>query len=397
MSTYCFILGSHPLLSIAEIWHTYGRPDFTLKGDFALVQLKEDFNQADLNRLGGSTKVAKVIQTVSRAELIPALSEALSHHYKEVKLDYGVSVYGFSESQLRPLLLKLKKQLKSKDLKSRFINHQFKNISAAQYKSIRNKGVELLVIKNNNEFSIAEVVAVQDIDAYSKRDYEKPKRNMQMGMMPPKLAQILINLTGVDGPIWDPFCGGGTLVMEGLLMGREMMGSDISSQHIEDAKTNIRWLMTNFQCPITNVKLFVHDATNPLHLNENKEWVIEDWSLEIKAIAFEGYLGDPHSQNISHDYLNKIIVQLTQLYVQFFHQLKGAEFKGPVVAALPYFILSSGQEIMMDRLLDQLKKMGFAQQRLLPESVKSKDPFCLKYSRKGQAVGRAIYKFTINT
>jgi hypothetical protein len=35
---------------------------------------------------------------------------------------------------------------------------------------------------------------VQDIDAYAERDFERPMRDAFVGMLPPKLAQIMLNL-----------------------------------------------------------------------------------------------------------------------------------------------------------------------------------------------------------
>ena len=59
------------------------------------------------------------------------------------------------------------------------------------------------------------VVGVQDIDAYSKRDQTRPARDAKVGMLPPKLAQILINLCGPLKPgsvVLDPFCGTGVVL-----------------------------------------------------------------------------------------------------------------------------------------------------------------------------------------
>lgn len=387
MSTFAFILGTNPLLSISELWHRYGKKDFEfLHADFAVLSLKNKMDQSDFNQLGGSIKMAEVLKVVSKNGVLDGLVEVLNSFYLGSKLDYGVSVYGFSEKQLRPILLKLKRQLRSNEIKSRFINHQFKNISAAQYKSIRKKGVELVVLKKGGEFLIGKVVGVQDIDAYSKRDFDKPFRDMKMGMMPPKMAQILLNITEAD-LVWDPFCGSGTLLMEGLLMDKQVFGSDINSRHVAGSKQNVEWLIKNFQITAANFEIFQHDATTRLQSL--------DLNLNGGAIAFEGDLGLPHNQNINLDLLNKIIVQLTQLYVQFFQQLKDSNFKGSIVAALPYFKLKTGEDLMMSRLIDQLKKMGLKRDRLLPMSAQSEDLYILKYSRSGQAVGRGIYKFLI--
>jgi tRNA G10 N-methylase Trm11 len=62
-------------------------------------------------------------------------------------------------------------------------------------------------------------IACQDIDAYTKRDTSK-SRDMVVGMMPPKLAQIMINLAteGRKEIIYDPFCGLGTILIEAANM-----------------------------------------------------------------------------------------------------------------------------------------------------------------------------------
>lgn len=376
MSTYIFILGKHPELSVAELESRYPEHNVLSKGeDFVVMDLSVLIDQNEFDQLGGCIKVGKLVKEVGKEELVSGISDVLFNHYHDVKLDYGLSLYGCSENQLRTFLMKLKKKLRADGIKSRFINNDFKNISAAQYKSIRGKGIELVILKQGNQFMIGEVVGVQDIDSYSKRDFDKPFRNMQMGMMPPKLAQILINLTGVTGKIWDPFCGSGTLVMEGLLMGREMVGSDINSEHIGGAKQNVGWLINQFEIrnlayrqAVPKSELLVHDAT-------------EAFSGKFDAIAFEGDLGIPHNQFIQPDKLEKIVDELDQLYIRFFENLKTMKCKVPIVAALPFFKLRDGDEIYLKKTLLAAEDMGF-----------NRD-LDLKYSRDDQAVGRDIYRF----
>lgn len=71
---------------------------------------------------------------------------------------------------------------------------------------------------DKNGFIVAETVWIQDIEGYSQRDMER-ERSMTVGMMPPKIAQIMINL-GTKGDknraLWDPFCGLGTTLIEAL-------------------------------------------------------------------------------------------------------------------------------------------------------------------------------------
>ena len=74
-------------------------------------------------------------------------------------------------------------------------------------KEIKTKGKEIINL-TNGMFGIVD--HYQDIPLYETIDFDKPARSMQMGMMPAKLAHILINL-GIlhygDTPIiYDPFC-----------------------------------------------------------------------------------------------------------------------------------------------------------------------------------------------
>jgi len=380
MSTYLFITGNHPYLSIAELYGRYPKADFQFNADgFVIMESDFEIDQAEFNRLGGSLKCANILYESGRDGLINAISELLLAHYKDTKLDYGLSIYGYPEKQLRPILLELKKELKKKEIKSRFINNEFQNISAAQYKSIKGKGLEVIAAKTDNEFLIGETVGMQDIDFYSKRDYGKPFRDMQMGMLPPKLAQILINLSGVDGKIWDPFCGSGTIIMEGLLMGKEMLGTDISESRVEGAKRNIEWLKNEFDIK-SDAELIVHDATKLL-------------DKKFDAIVFEGDLGIPHNKYIDPSKLEEVVDHLDELYVRFFENLKTMKCNKPIVCALPFLRTYNSGEVDLGKTIQKIEKMGFKRTPLLPDVIQKPDMFVLKYIREDQAVGRAIYRF----
>jgi tRNA G10 N-methylase Trm11 len=380
MNSYLFITGNHRALSVAELFMSYSEGSMQVLGqDFVVMDLPRKLGQKDLDALGGSIKIGKVIPAEQGENQTELLANALSNRYTGTKLDYGVSVYGMPERQLKTILIGLKKVLRAADIKSRFINNNFQNITAAQYKSIAGKGIELLVAKDGGRQWVAETVAMQDIDAYSRRDYGKPFRDMKMGMLPPKLAQILINLTGVSGTLWDPFCGSGVVVMEGLLMGHSMIGSDIHAERVEGAKKNIEWTRKEFGVQ-ASAELFVHDATKP-------------FSHAVDGIASESDLGMPHSQQIRPDMLQKIMFELDQLYLKFFGSLKSAGHKVPVVIALPFFRSAHGPSLDMGRTIESIERLGFKRAPMLPEIMRGEDRFCLKYSRPDQAVGRAIYRF----
>jgi tRNA G10 N-methylase Trm11 len=367
MSTYIFILGKDPELSMAELASRYPSSTSTLKSmEFSMMALDQPFDQKEFNRLGGQIKAGEVFDKSARKDLISKITDHLSRDHHSGKLNYGISVYGWSEKNLRSLLLDLKKEFKKRGVSSRFANQRFLNISAAQHKGLSG-GKEILVCKDGSDFYLAEVIAVQDIDAYSKRDYKKPFRDMKVGMLPPKLAQIMINLTKSDGIIWDPFCGGGVLIMEGLLMEHPMLGSDINAKTLEGAKKNVSWLKKEFGSK-AEADLFVHNATKPLP------------DKKFDAVACEGYLGPPQSRLKSKREFVGIVDELSVLYRSFFASLKSGSFDGPVVIGLPFYKTREG-DLSLDEVIRGIEKMGF-----------EKD-LSLKYARKDQLVGRAIYRF----
>ena len=333
-----------------------------------MTELADDFGQNEFDRLGGQIKAGRVFDKVSKKRLVPAIADHLSAGHDSGKLNYGLSVYGWSERNLRPLLLDLKKEFKKRGVSSRFANQAFKNISAAQHKGLAG-GPEILVCKELDDFYLSEVVAVQDIDAYSKRDYEKPFRDMKVGMLPPKLAQIMINLTGAAGTVWDPFCGGGVLIMEGLLMGRDMIGSDINEKTLEGARKNIEWVKKEFNVK-SGADIFAYDATLPLP------------DKKFDAICFEGYLGPPQDRLKSEKELRAVVSELTELYKVFFASVKNAGFAGPIVAGLPYYKVREG-ELFLTEVIREVEGMGF------------KKELDLKYARRDQLVGRHILRFRL--
>ncbi|MFH0820677.1 MAG: methyltransferase domain-containing protein [Candidatus Peregrinibacteria bacterium] len=383
MSMYLFILGKDRELSLAELFSVYPNPSIEAIGrEFVMMKLPA-FIQSDLNRFGGVIKAARFLTSARPNELNQTLFEVLSERYTDRKITYGLSVYEGQRLNLRQILSRLKKSLKAEDIKSRFVNQDYKNLSSAHSKGLfkeghakGGRGIELVIAQDKGHFLIGEVVAAQDIDAYSKRDYEKPYRNMKVGMLPPKLAQILINLTGVKtgGRVWDPFCGTGTVLMEGLLMGHRMFGSDISADLIQGARQNVEWLKQEFGIE-AQAEYLVHDATKPL----------KDHSFD--AIACEGYLGPPQERQWHADQLQPLVTQLEKLYFDFFKALHEVKFRGSIVIALPFFRAHEGREVMLEGVVKKIKQFGFQPTPLFPQT------FFLKYARPDQLVGRAIYRF----
>lgn len=135
----------------------------------------------------------------------------------EKKLRIGIDSFVPSLSNL---VFKVKDVLKKRGNSIRVVQHEngrIKNATTIHEKLIE-QGVEFIIFADKNHFTIARTVWIQDIESYSERDMNRD-RSMTVGMMPPKIAQIMINL-GTKGEydtlVWDPFCGLGTTLIEAL-------------------------------------------------------------------------------------------------------------------------------------------------------------------------------------
>ena len=134
---------------------------------------------------------------------------------------------------------------------------------------------------------------MQDIDAYTFRDRRRPRRDAHNGMLPPKLAQTMINLAvgaaklAADNVnILDPFCGTGVVLQEAALMNYQIYGTDLNPQMIDNTRVNMDWLAKTHH--VNNAaKLAVGDATS-------FNWQTWAKPAVINVVATETYLGKPY-------------------------------------------------------------------------------------------------------
>ncbi|MGI9027649.1 MAG: hypothetical protein ACR2FM_02265, partial [Candidatus Saccharimonadales bacterium] len=223
------ILGRQPAIGLAELESRFGPADFQpLNNDIA--QLETDQDIAVFTQIGSTQKVAKLLtylDTTDWNKALRAVQKSLPDHLQyipEGKVTIGLSTYGFNASaqQVNAAALSLKKVIKQAGRSARVVPNAEATLNTAQV--IHNKltspnGLELMLVRDKNRTVLAQTVWVQDIDAYRQRDQERPMRDARIGMLPPKLAQIILNLAVGDLEqdeisVLDPFCGTGVLLQE---------------------------------------------------------------------------------------------------------------------------------------------------------------------------------------
>ena len=283
-----FILGSHPELSIAEMKAVLGsayRPMFV--SDSVVVIEPIDWNLGELqDRLAGIVKVGRIageLAVWNKSEATDLIASLASGAAGKNKISFGLSVYEvgnkkttrFLERDLDQLGLEVKKRLKETGRPVRYVKGKEPRLSSAivETNGLLESGGEFVLLATTNKILIGQTEAIQNFKAWSDRDYGRPERDAKSGMLPPKLARMMINLGGIDprgATLLDPFCGSGTVLMEGALMGFDtLIGSDISPKAVADTKTNMTWLVDRFNLTPPNLRLFVSDAaSSPLLFKE---------------------------------------------------------------------------------------------------------------------------------
>ncbi len=297
---YAFELGRKKQLCHAELLAVLGEENLIeTNSSTSIFELDHLNPQKLLDRLGGTIKVIEIVERLTFSGLEDSLQLLLKNFFKghTGKIQFAFSLCGFSspeEINIKHFLNFLKIFLKSLGHSSRFVNTNFENSKpAAVYRArVIEKGIDICLIKGKeeNDIFLGRTIAIQNIDSYSHRDYDKPRRDAKIGMLPPKLAQIMINLALPDhsenftATVYDPFCGTGTILTEALLMGHHAAGSDINPRMIEYSKSNCGWLIHEYGLKQPSPNIFQKDVNQ---LSKN------DFPEPIDIIVTEGWLGTP--------------------------------------------------------------------------------------------------------
>ncbi len=404
------VLGRQPELGIAELESLYG-PDKISIISPGVVLLDVDPCLVTFDRLGGSVKFCKYLTKLSTSnwtEIVEFLEKESPGHAAVMppgKMRLGLSAIGFniSNRQLQASGLSIKKAIQRSGRSVRLVPSTNLELSTAQiiYNKLTSElGWDMICIKQGQETFIAQTVKVQDINAYAKRDRNRPKRDTRVGMLPPKLAQLIINLSvGILTPnqmqsicdipidqavprpqlgqtILDPFCGTGVILQEALLDGYEVYGTDQNPRMIDYTQANIDWLKNLHQINSTPL-LEVADAAN------------YKWKNNISFVASETTLGRPLKQLPPQDELGQIIADCNTIIKKFLQNIHNQIPSGTrLCLAVPAWQIRPNSFAHLP-LIDQIHELGY--NRTSFTHVRSET---LVYYRSDQLVARELLVLT---
>lgn len=389
MNEYLFVLGRASELCRAELEAVLKREKVNFDLVFSSSEILHISTPGSLDVehlmrvLGGTIKIAEVVKKLKDVKTLSAsitqqiVSQVQNQTIK--RITFGLSGYnGVCFDDLNHHNRLIKKELENQGIRARFVLPS----DGAALSSVvikKQKLKEFLLVKENKKLILAKTGAVQDFEDWGKRDFGRPAPDPHRGMLPPKVARIMINLASQDvvfrgRKMLDPFCGTGTILAEAMMVGYNVIGSDQSSQAIGKTRKNLEWLLKEYQIVNSKYQIFQEDAT---HISGKIT------PCSIDAIVTEPYLG-PMIETWSMEHgtrnLNNIISGLEKLYLGCLKDwYKILKPHGRIVIALPSFKLT-GREFFVKKPLDTCENLGYTLEA---------GPY--EYSRPQAVVVRNIY------
>lgn len=384
MHTYHFQLGNTPKFSLAEISAVLRNTRVSmLQSEIATVELaSDDEARAALATLGGTIKVIRELSVLEKATdqaILEIAVKTLTREATKNKIAFGVSEIGRDHLPV---------------FDARSIKTHLKNMGySAQFKEGPRGGVptalllhksnvqEIVLIGSDSGTVIGKTVAVQDIDAWTEVDRGKPYADRVKGMLPPKVARMMLNwglgsFEKDEMPvIYDPFCGSGTVLLEAIAVGqKKLIASDLDPASTWGTKENIAWYSEVKEANIIP-EVKTGDVTKVVP------------SKPIDLIVTEPFLGKPKPNPAKVPF---IVKGLEKLYKGAFkHWTTILADKAVVVIVMPSITVEQkngrSHTYSMQKFIDSLTDLGY---------TTSSEP--IEYSRSQAVVRRTLYKLEYN-
>lgn len=380
MPKFLILFGNTTLLSKLEFEATY--PDCSLEQlDEHLFMFESETALASemIKVLGGTVKLFEVIKELDSdikdntlVEEIVALLLSQSEEPYFTFTQIGKGQHSISNADIKDLI-------KENGKKARYFSS---NPSESALLSHKSKATELLAFNQieDGKLLLAQIRGVQDIDDWTNRDRSKPYADRKKGMLPPKVARMMVNIAlglwqqkNTTKPLlYDPFCGTGTVLLEAGMRNLDVYGSDIDQQAVFGTRDNLEWFKKEYEINISS-KIFYMDAS---HINP------EEFISKVDLLVTEPFLGKQTPKDIE---LANVFKGLEKMYLGSFKSFSNVLNKGAIVAIVFPRVQTDKRIYSLDSLIDKLKAKGY---NLLVDPV--------IYAREGARVARQICLFSFD-
>jgi len=414
---YFFIPGRIPSLSLLElsaVCRAQGfLPSMTTIGKEAFIVNLPATTAIDplFYSLGGMIKCGKIIATERSLDgAFSTISRLQKNECEgaEKRVTFGISSYTIAQKRqkenrqkhaysLQRAGVALKKELVFAGVSTRFVAPQrsecaLSSVVVEKNHLLEQGNAEWVLLQNGDEWHIGKTTAVQEFEEFSKRDWHRPYRDMRVGLLPPKIARIMVNLSEQpkSATLLDPFCGLGTVLQEALLLGySHLLGSDLEQKQVDATNKNIEWLIQSSSEKIEDALPFAAKKCDARKLQS----CFSDHAVD--AVITEPYLGPilhQHSTAITKSVQDDLCV----LYVDSFREWKKILKKnGRIIIVFPVWLFH-GKKIFLP-CLEEIKKLGYKNETIpanLSRFIAEKtERGSIIIAREGQHVGRELFVF----
>ena len=408
MSKIVFQLGNNPELSRAEIdaVFNYDPKEGILTKNFYEINIPKQVLRSKFRELGGSVRAfERKFEGETFGEVVEAVRQDITKNAIEgKKMRIGTFFFpDFITRKFSDFAKKIKLHTKENNISLRIVNRGSQNLDSnavLKEKLLEFGHTEYGIIQQQKKWWLLKTLEIQEVTGFVQRDMKKPVRDMQVGMMPPKMARMMINIARneegeLPSKVYDPFCGTGTVLLEAMDMGIKISGSDLSMKMVEATEKNTTWLFNQqnkedlvlaAQREKFSGEKGKHDR--PLFINDifkkdaSKEFSDDD-ARRVRGgvVVGEGFLGKIMHKPITEDQFWELKDELFPLYRKFLFALSQIKTK-KIVFGFPFWRGKDQKFSFSKKLCEFLEKMGYTSNHIT------------SYLREGQVVGREIIVFT---
>jgi len=398
---YAALLGHQPAISLAELAACIEdlRIHRNVGKHVVLFESARELDGACFDRLGGVVLLAREVNDAP-----PSLEEVPKLLAKEVsrvkgKVTFSLRPYDVPRKAVHDLYRACKAHFRKLGKPSRYVGTEREPAPAVLLRKAGmlsgEHGCELFLVQEESRVWCGRTIGAQDVDAYTKRDMEKPVRDTRTGLLPPKLAQILLNFASWLArqhsklktessklTIYDPFCGSGVIPMECLRRLWPVLASDVSLRAVHATERNLEWLRKE-------EKILKKDVSSTVWKQDATKAFVLPRGLAPDVIVTETSLGPPLTTPSPIREAHELRRESEELESGFLRAVAAALPHTPIVCTWPVWMTSKG-EIFLELVWDVLHESGY--HATLPPGIEpsTKKRLSLIYRRPNQFVGREI-------
>src|SRR3989339_1075497 len=413
MPSYAAFLGHQPRISLAEL--AAAVPGFlyrrTIKDAVVLFESPVELDAAFLDTLGGIVILARraTDQAVTPAE-VPSLLVSELKDARRSKVTFSLRTLLLPRPAIHTLYRQCKEALRKLGRPCRYVGSEREPAPPVLLRDAGlldpKRGCELVLLpeseeEDNQTFWIGRTIAAQDVNAYTKRDIGKPVRDTTVGLLPPKLAQILLNMgawlsrgcqTPLHDPtqkrakkpepltVFDPFCGTGVIPIECLVRGWHVLASDLAQKAVNGCEKNLEWLRKELKILKKDAESTVwkQDALKPFVLKQLPAMVVTETTL-----------GPALEDRPTQKSAAKMKTELEKLEAAFIEHCSKTLPGVPLALTWPFWKIKN-ETIFLEHAWEAAHKAGYI--ATLPPGIEPtrENRLSLLYRRPDQFVGREI-------